>query len=207
MLGPFDLVLPPVVLLTAIATLPFTVITLLATNVSALLSATELKHTWFKHFWWWFGPGTKFLFAPNVKPLLHEAYGVVLDIGPASGIWMRELGEAAKASPSKITKIHGIEPNVLFHDQLRASAKKYGLADIYEPVAAYAQDLEKVGIEKGSIDTIITVHVLCSVGAQAESVIKALYEYLKPGGQWLVYEHIASEHTPVRIWQGAFDTP
>ena len=202
MLGPFDLVLPPIVLLTSVATLPFTLLILLTTNASVLTSVPEVKRAWFKHFWWWFGPGSKFLFSPSVKPLLEEASGVILDIGPASGIWIRELGEVVKKHPGKITKIYGVEPNVLFHDQLRANSKANGLEGIYEPVAAYAQDLEKVGIKKGSVDTIITVHVLCSVGPQADKIIKSLYEYLKPGGQWLVYEHVANTHAPVRMWQG-----
>ena len=202
MLGPFDLVLPPIVLLTSVLTLPFTFLILLATNASALTSLPEIRHAWFKHFWWWFGPSSKFLFTPTVKPLLAQASGVVLDIGPASGIWIQEFGQIVKENPGKIKKIYGVEPNVLFHDQLRANAKTYGLEGIYEPVASYAQDLEKIGIKKGSVDTIITVHVLCSVGPQADKVIRSLYEYLKPGGQWIVYEHVANAHAPVRMWQG-----
>ena len=159
---------------------------------------------WFKHFWWWFGPASKPLFASTVVPLISQASGVVLDIGPASGVWIRELGLAVKNNPGKITKIYGVEPNVLFHDQLRANAKANGLEGIYEPVGQYAQDLEKSGIKKGSVDTVITVHVLCSVGSQADNIVKTLYEYLKPGGQWLVFEHVASRNAPVRLWQGMY---
>ena len=61
------------------------------------------------------------------------------------------------------------------------------------------------GIQKGSVDTIVTVHVLCCVGSQAEKIIKTLYEYLKPGGQWLVYEHVVSKNIPVKYWQGMCD--
>lgn len=144
------------------------------------------------------------MFAPTVKPILEQASGVVLDIGPASGVWIPEFGLAAKASPGKITKIYGVEPNVLFHPQLRANAKENGLEGIYEPVGVYAQDLEATGIKKGTVDTIITVHVLCSVGPHADKIIKTLYEYLKPGGQWLVYEHVVSKNAPVKHWQGLY---
>jgi SAM-dependent methyltransferase len=192
MLGPLDLIVPPTVILTAIATLPYTIIDRLVTfNGADIMNWAKLKHAWFKHFWWWFGPATKPLFAPGVRPLLPQASGVVLDIGPASGIWMPEFGEAVRKNPGRITKIYGIEPNVHFHSQLSQRAKENGLEGIYEPIAAYAQDLESKGIKKGSIDTIITVHVLCSVGSQADSIVKQLYEYLKPGGQWLVFEHVA----------------
>ena len=204
MLGPFDLVLPPIVLLTSIATLPFTFVILLLTNATALTSIRQFKNAWFKHFWWWFGPASKPLFTSAIPPILAEASGVVLDVGPASGVWIRDLGQIVKAHPGQITKIYGVEPNTMFHEQLRSNARKHGLEGVYEPVAAYAQDLESSGIKKGSIDTIITVHVLCSVGSHAEKIVRSLYEYLKPGGQWLVYEHVASKHAPVRNWQSKF---
>ena len=202
MLGPLDLTLPPIVLLTSIATIPFTLLISPLTNPSALTSYDEFKHAWFKHFWWWFGPASKPLFSSTVRPILAQAYGTVLDIGPASGVWISDFGEMVKQNPGKITKIYGVEPNINFHDQLKANAKAAGLEDIYEPVAAYAQDLEKSGIKKGNVDTIITVHVLCSVGSQQAEIIKSLYEYLKPGGQWLVYEHVVSSNAPVKMWQG-----
>ena len=204
MLGALDLIVPPTVLLTSVATLPFTLIVSFITHPAELTSWVKLKHGWFKHFWWWFGPASKPLFVGAVAPLLSEAHGVVLDIGPARGIWIRELGEVVKESPGKIQKIYGIEPNVLFHGQLQNNARVYGLEDIYEPVAAYAQDLERRGIKKESVDTIITVHVLCSVGMYQQDIIKTLYEYLKPGGQWLVFEHVASNNAPVKMWQGVY---
>ncbi|KAK5107548.1 hypothetical protein LTR62_001036 [Meristemomyces frigidus] len=200
MLGPFDLLIPPALLLGSLLTLPFTLASLaLKGEISRLSSWPQLRHLWFQHLWFWFGPNTKILFAPRVRPLLAQAKGVVLDIGPASGIWMSELSEAVKQG--KVSKIYGVEPNRLFHPQLLASAKRYGMADVYEPLDVYAQDLERCGVQKGSIDTIITVHVLCSVGAETTELVKQLHEYLKPGGQWLVYEHVASEHLPVRMWQ------
>jgi len=202
MLGPLDLLVPLGVLLGSLATFPFTLLYLpLTGQASRLCSWPKLRHIWFQHFWSWFGPASQFLFAGDVRQLLTEVEGTVLDIGPASGIWMPELGKAAKKA--KINKIYGVEPNVLFHKQLLAAAKEAGLEGIYEPVAVYAEDLESLGIKKGSIDTIITVHVLCSVGLQQQKLVQQLYEYLKPGGQWLVYEHVASTHTLTRGWQHA----
>jgi SAM-dependent methyltransferase len=190
MFGPLDLVVPPTVLATAVLTFPFTLVNRLLFKPSDIFQWSTLKHNWFKHFWWWFGPASKPLFASTVKPLLAQASGTVLEIGPASGVWMREFGEIVKNNPGQIKKIYGVEPNVLFHPQLLAKAKENGLADIYEPIAAYAEELEGKGIAKGSIDTVITVHVLCSVGSHKNIVTKQLYEYLKPGGSWLVFEHV-----------------
>jgi predicted methyltransferase len=140
------------------------------------------------------------MFAPFVRPLINQAYGIVLDIGPASGLWMPEFGKMA--AEGRLTKVYGIEPNKLFHTELREQVKTYGLEDVYEPVAGYIQELEARGVKKGTVDTIITVHVLCSVGKQTEGLVKELYEYLKPGGQWIVYEHVGSKNTLTRAWQG-----
>lgn len=201
MFGPFDLVLPPIVLLTSIVTLPFTLLTLPFTYST---SESSFSHRWFKHFWWWFGPASKPIFASRVRPLLAEAKGVVLDIGPGSGVWMSDFGQIARESPNRIQKIYGVEPNLQFHKQLLDNAKKNGLECVYEPIAARADQLEGRGIKKGSVDTIITVHVLCSVGPHASELVKDLYECLKPGGQWLVFEHVASRHAPVKMWQGEY---
>ena len=196
-----DLIVPPAVIIGSLATLPFTLIWLPITGrIQDLTSHKRFQHSWFQHFWAWFGPGSKPLFAGTVNPLLAQAKGVVLDLGPGSGVWMNELGEAHKAG--QITKIYGVEPNTLFHPELRRKAKAAGLEDVYEPVGALVQDLETVGVKKESIDTVITVHVLCSVGNQTEEIIRCLYEYLKPGGQWLVFEHVTSPNGLVKGWQG-----
>lgn len=131
----------------------------------------------------------------------------MLDVGPASGVWMGEMGAlvrgAAEAEKGIVEKIYGLEPNAEFHGMLREAAKREGLEGIYEPVGAKAQDAGRIlGLGKGSVDTVVTVHVLCSVGEGAEEVVRALYELLKPGGQWLVYEHVVARKRVVRSWQG-----
>lgn len=120
---------------------------------------------------------------------------------------MGELGEVVRAassgSESAITKIYGLEPNAQFHPQLLSAAKSAGLADVYESVAVRAQDLRDVlGLERGSVDSVVTVHVLCSVGEEAGEVVRALYEVLKPGGTWVVYEHVRGRRGVVRGVQG-----
>jgi len=51
-----------------------------------------------------------------------------------------------------------------------------------------------VGIVEGSIDTILSVQVLCSVDAnEVEAVVRGLYGLLKRGGKLVVYEHVGSE--------------
>ena len=75
--------------------------------------------------------------------------------------------------------------------------------DIYEVIGCGAEELQtKGGLQKESIDTVITVQCLCSIPTP-ELIIKELYPLLKPGGQWLVYEHIKTPYQAnfVGYWQ------
>ena len=62
-------------------------------------------------------------------------------------------------------------------------------------------------MQKESIDTIITVQCLCSIPTP-ELIIKDLFPLLKPGGQWLVYEHVKTKYQGdfVGYWQSESDS-
>lgn len=171
---------------------------------STFTSIDDFKDAWFARFWAFFGPLSREGAAPAVMPLLqNHAKGVCLDIGPGSGMWLHLF---ARANNPDITKIYGVEPNRDLHPYLRANAEKAGLKDIYEVVGCGAEELQsKGGFQKESIDTIITVHCLCSIPTP-ELIIKELYPVLKPGGTWLVYEHIKTKYQSsfVGYWQSKF---
>ena len=173
-------------------------------NFKPFFSIDEFKDAWFARFWVFFGPKSRESAAPKVMPLLqNSARGVCLDIGPGTGQWLYLF---ARANNKDITKIYGVEPNRGMHAELRQNAVAAGLGDIYEIVGCGAEELDtKGGIQKGSIDTIITVQCLCSVPTP-EKIIKNLYPMLKPGGRWLVYEHIKTKHQGefVGYWQSKY---
>ncbi len=78
---------------------------------------------------------------------------------------------------------------------MREAIKASGLIDVYEIVPCGVEDvveLKKHGIVLGSIDTILSVQVLCSVPDPNE-MLRRLYAFLKPGGQLIVYEHVKSK--------------
>ena len=84
---------------------------------------------------------------------------------------------------------------------LHAAVEANGLAGKYEVLACGAEELEQQGLEKGTFDTVLCCKVLCGVPEPAQ-VLKVLYEYLKPGGQLLVYEHVLNEENSlIRGWQ------
>ncbi|KAK3680188.1 hypothetical protein LTR78_000565 [Recurvomyces mirabilis] len=125
-------------------------------------------------------------------PLLqNSATGICLDIGPGTGQWVYLF---ARASNPSITKIYGVEPNKAFHAELRRNAVEAGLGDKYEIIGCGAEELAtKGGLEPGSVDTVITVQCLCSIPTP-QKIIKELYPLLKPGGKWLVFEHVRTKY-------------
>lgn len=125
----------------------------------------------------------------DVPKLVAEAHGTVLEVGPGSG------NQLPRYDTSKIERIYGVEPNVNLHDALRSNIKKHGLSDAYTIVPCGLEDLDKLreyGIKPESIDTVVSVQVLCSVPRPA-ALVKDLYRLLRPGGKLVVYEHVKSQ--------------
>ena len=124
-----------------------------------------------------------------VPALVYEASGVVLEIGPGIG------SQLPRYNTSKITKVYGVEPNMDLHESLRERVKASGLTDVYEIVPYGVEDvveLEKYGITLGSIDTVLSIQVLCSV-PDPEVMLRRLYALMKPGAQFVLYEHVKSK--------------
>lgn len=98
------------------------------------------------------------------------------------------------------------------HPHIKENAGKAGFSEESDTllILSYgAEDWESIGSAIGGqnqVDTIVSVLTLCSV-PQPEQTIKVLVEnVLKPGGQLLFHEHVASKRRDVRFWQ-SFWTP
>lgn len=197
---PLNLLRPLYLMSLSAAYIPVTIFSLVTTfQFDKLTSWTAFQHAWFGRFWSYFGPLAAESAAPKVEPLLHHARGIVLDIGPGSGQWLYLF---AQAKNKNIKKIYGVEPNSEHHKALRNSIHQAGLEGVYEILPVGVENLESCGIEKGTIDTIATIQVLCSVPGP-EKIIKELYPYLRAGGIWLVYEHVKTKYPDhfVGYWQ------
>ncbi|KAI1203368.1 S-adenosyl-L-methionine-dependent methyltransferase [Nemania serpens] len=150
--------------------------------------------------------------------------GVVLEVGPGSGLWVDVFsdrhwhedqvagdGDTARRSQSsargKITRVYGVEPNASHHAALRRAVEAAGLQDVYEIVPVGIEDLTSAAttsagarkkwegsIEPGSVDCVVTILCLCSIPDQAQH-IRELYELLRPGGRWYVYEHVRCRYS------------
>ena len=119
---------------------------------------------------------------------MSEASGIILELGPGIG------NQLPRYDVDKIIKVYGVEPNKALHKSLREKIKACGLMDVYEIVSCGIEDvgeLEKHGVIFNSIDTILSIQVLCSV-PDLEKTLRRLYALLKPGGQLVMYEHMKS---------------
>ncbi|KAH8693397.1 S-adenosyl-L-methionine-dependent methyltransferase [Phaeosphaeriaceae sp. PMI808] len=143
-------------------------------------------------------------FAEDVPPdfgaLLEVCRGRILDVGPGAGHQMYRFSR-----PDKIEAIYGVEPSVDMHASLREQANKAGLGEKYTILACGAQPeslipaLAKQGLlrEDGDIgengfDEIVCIRVLCGV-PQLQETVTGLYRYLKPGGRFVICEHVVSD--------------
>lgn len=200
--SPLNLLIPLIILSYSTYYLPITIWELLLSrDFETLLSFEALKSAWFARFWTFFGPKAKVNAAVKIQPLIQDqARGVCVDVGPGSGQWLYLFAQVMNPT---ISKIYGVEPNTGLHAELRANAIEAGLGDVYEIIGCGAQDLiTKGGLQPESVDTIITVQCLCSI-PEPETNIGELYRLLKPGGIWLVYEHVKTSYQSsfVGYWQ------
>lgn len=230
---------PWLFMLESLSHLPATLFTLLLPlpNLPILLSPSRLQFAWFARFWASAGPNVRATAEARVIPLLEGRVsngrvlaphspspagnsindntnaaeglcGVVLEIGPASGLWASVF-----AHPSlrpRISHIYGIEPNPSHHAALRESIAAAGLGGTYEIVPCGIEDLASSGVQKGSVDCVVSVLCLCSI-PEPERLVRDMFGYLKDGGRWFVYEHVrcGSERMRecglgMRVYQGEF---
>lgn len=207
-------------MLVACSYMPSTISHLYATSgLVSLLSWDAFQSAWFSKFWAWAGPRIREGNGPRITALLEGRVtgaqvvddvvgepisGVVLDIGPGLGYWVdlyartdvplvNEDGPVRKrdGKGKGITKVYGVEPNAQSHPGLRSRANAAGLQGVYEILPVSIEDIAKeTVVKKGSVDAIVSLLCLCSI-PEPEKNIKELHGYLKPGGRWYLYEHVA----------------
>ena len=147
----------------------------------------------------------------SLRPILADSRRVILNVGPGAG---DQLGYYKR--PENITAIYGAEPNVDLHAALRENATKAGLGEKYKVLPCGAEPeflipaLTKDGLlgnegslRNGVFDEVICIRVLCGVPKQRET-IEGLYRCLKPGGRFVVCEHVVNDESGLGGWMARF---
>lgn len=174
-----------------------------------ITSPSEFRSKWFEAFWRVIGPkmAASPLQVDHIESLLSRAHGTVLELGPGGGDQTYHL------KAEKISRMYGAEPNAFLHDVLLQKSEDAGLRGKYTPLLAAAQPgsllpaLMAAGLipshsaglpPEGVFDSIIAVKSLCSAPqAQLPVTIAVVQALLKPGGEFLFFEHLGNNTDPI----------
>ena len=130
--------------------------------------------------------------------LLAEARGRTLELGAGTGLNLAHYGDA-------VTELILTEPDPHMARRLREklAAEPLGIGAV-EVEEAAAEDLPA---EDGSVDTVVSTLVLCTVESP-ERTIAEIARVLRPGGRLLYLEHVISSDSPrLASWQHRLERP
>jgi ubiquinone/menaquinone biosynthesis C-methylase UbiE len=125
---------------------------------------------------------------------LQPAAGRTLEIGTGTGASLAHY-------PDAVTELVLTEPNEHMGERAVDKLGDLGLAASYVPAPA-----EHLPFPDHSFDTVTGALMLCSVPDQ-HAAFSEIRRVLKPGGEFLFFEHVRS-HDPRRArWQDRFERP
>lgn len=127
------------------------------------------------------------LLGDEKKRLLGKAKGIVLEIGIGTGINLKYY--------KKGINLIGLEPNPSMYKYLRENAK-----DNEQKVKIVNGFAEKIPLDDNSVDVVVSTHVLCSV-KDVKKVLSEIKRVLKPTGEFIFIEHVASNNKLFRLFQ------
>ncbi|KZV78306.1 hypothetical protein EXIGLDRAFT_717173, partial [Exidia glandulosa HHB12029] len=168
---------------------------------SLLLRPLALRRAFFTHVWAIFAQhideGGKEIKSKLVTP---HALGVVLEIGAGHGHTAHYL------DISKVTRYVALEPNLGFHAHIRQHAHDAGFVEADGTLLILGTGGEDIAgiihsLGPSSVDTLLSIHSLCSVPNPKSTIRALVHRVLKPGGQLLSYEHIEGRTRGVRFAQ------
>jgi SAM-dependent methyltransferase len=136
----------------------------------------------------------------SVPSLVRSAQGKILELGPGPG------NQIHRYDPSLVNFIYAVDPNPHYGDNIAAKLKNVNLQDKYKLLACGIEDseiLRREGITEGSMDTVLSIQVLCSVG-DVKSVMREVWKLLRPGGSFVFWEHERNKDTATAMAQSTY---
>ncbi|HEV2902984.1 MAG TPA: class I SAM-dependent methyltransferase [Gaiellaceae bacterium] len=126
------------------------------------------------------------------RTLLAGLSGRVLEVGSGDG-------RSFEHYPAEVTALLAVEPD----PTARASAVERARAAVV-PIEIVDGVAERLPVEDGSVDAVVVMGVLCSVGDPAV-VLRELRRVLRPVGELRFWEHVRSGNVLFRGFQRAVD--
>jgi SAM-dependent methyltransferase len=121
--------------------------------------------------------------------LVLLAQGKVLEIGVGPGV------NFVHYDPTRVTKVYALEPTPgmirMAEQQRRRTELDIEFLDLPG---------ERIPLADRSVDTVVSTFTLCTIPGVVEA-IRGIGRVLRPGGQFIFFEHGLSPDPPVRRWQ------
>jgi ubiquinone/menaquinone biosynthesis C-methylase UbiE len=123
------------------------------------------------------------------QQIVPLAQGSVLEIGVGPGV------NFPLYDPAKVTKLYALEPNPGMLTRAKSQRRQTKLDLEFLDLPG-----EKIPLPDASVDTVVSTFTLCTIPGVADA-IRGLARVLRPGGQFIFFEHGLSPDPSVRRWQ------
>ena len=124
--------------------------------------------------------------------LVPTATGVVLEVGAGSALNVPHYGAA-------VQRLYALDPSTAVWRLGRERVRRAPF-----PVEFLEASAERVPLDAGSVDTVVSTWTLCSI-PDAAAALAELRRVLRPGGAFLFVEHGRSPDPRVQVWQRRLD--
>jgi len=123
------------------------------------------------------------------QQLIAAAEGKVLEIGVGPGV------NFVHYDPTKVKKIYALEPNPGMIPRAEHQGRRTQLDIEFLDLPG-----ERIPLADASIDTVVSTFTLCTIPDVVDA-IRGISRVVKPGGQFIFFEHGLSPDARVRRWQ------
>jgi SAM-dependent methyltransferase len=128
------------------------------------------------------------------RDLLAQARGRTLELGAGTGLNVRHY-------PDDVDELILAEPAAPMRKRLEKAARRRDRA-----VAVIDAPAERLPVADGSLDTVVSTLVLCTV-EEPIVVLEEIRRVLRPGGRLLFLEHVRAESAWLAAWQDRLEEP
>lgn len=121
--------------------------------------------------------------------IVPRACGRVLEIGIGSGL------NLSFYDASKVHSIVGVDPSAQMQAKARGRAARISI-----PVEMIPLELDRIGADTDSFDTVVMTFTLCTIPEPVPALVE-MRRVLKPHGELLFCEHGLAPDASIRGWQ------